>query len=426
MAFFLPATETFGDRLSKSLLSATDKIAEAYKQKQSTKRDQQIIDSLNDPTLTEMQKIQRAAQLSPEKAKILTDVYAGVLKEQEKGKAKVETKKAEAQAYREGLKDFFPNQFRGEDVPEQPPDSGSPLNQAPVSTANITAAPNEPTPTQIRGQQGVSMGSQSASAPGMAPSQPMQPNLTQEQLDILSSDPVYGKSFANLAASQREKSKLSQKEKEFGHKETTKYATDLRESYDKALEIKKAVKSIRESQKKGSPWKTAKKVAYATLQKNENPLAQLFVDPDLQTLITARKAMAGGFTELMGSRPTQKEFFWYEELIPGILKSVSSNEKSMEYFEKMADFSIKKQEAADEIIKANGGYRPLDLDSKVREKLKPQIDKLVDEGFKVAKDVLPDLEMPFKSLNVYDSSGNLVGTVSEEEANQLPQGYSVK
>ena len=56
--------------------------------------------------------------------------------------------------------------------------------------------------------------------------------------------------------------------------------------------------------------------------------------------------------------------------------------------ERWLNYPVKRQEIADEITKANGGFRPIDLDLKVRERLKSDVDTLVKEGLNISDKVL--------------------------------------
>ena len=177
-------------------------------------------------------------------------------------------------------------------------------------------------------------------------------------------------------------------EKEFAHKETFDYAKGIRDNADKGREIITAADQIEDALKKGASGGNARNIAYSYLKKKQSPLADLFLTEDMQQLISNTKTLAGGFTGLFGKQPTQKEFFWYETILPGILKDVLTNKKSTEYFKKFANLAVKSQDIYDDVVKENRGYRPIDIDLKVRERLKPFTDKLIKEGEELVDFVL--------------------------------------
>lgn len=178
--------------------------------------------------------------------------------------------------------------------------------------------------------------------------------------------------------------KEEQHRREYAHTATADYAKDLREKSAQAEDVLFAIDNIRGALKKGATGAKALNIGHAILKDRKNPLASLFVSEDMQVIKSGTKALAGGFRNLFGSKPTQSEFFWYEDILPDLLKSQRANEAGLKYFEKVASTHDKMQKISDEITAENGGYRPIDLDARVRERMKREIQNQIKEGFKLA------------------------------------------
>ncbi len=195
-------------------------------------------------------------------------------------------------------------------------------------------------------------------------------------------------SAADLELKRREKDKQlkfnqfkeEEDKRQFGHKETAKFAEDIRGSAENAREVRQAVNEVVRLSNQGFTGLNLKNAFTKFLQDRKSFLAPAFTDKNAQSLISATKSLAGGFRELFGSKPTQSEFFWYENILPDLLKDADTNINAAQYFGKLADHKLKMQEIADEIVEENDGYRPIDLDVQVRKRMKPEIDRLVKEG----------------------------------------------
>lgn len=195
-------------------------------------------------------------------------------------------------------------------------------------------------------------------------------------------------SAADLELKRREKArefefknlKEDEDKRQFGHKQTSTFAEELRKSSENAREVKQAVNEIVKLSKEGKTGPTLKNAFTKFLQSRGSFLAPAFINKDTQSVISATKTLAGGFRELFGSRPTQAEFFWYENILPDLLKDADTNIAAAEYLGKVADHKLRAQDIADEIVSKNQGYRPIDLDTQVRKRMKGELDNLIKEG----------------------------------------------
>jgi hypothetical protein len=170
------------------------------------------------------------------------------------------------------------------------------------------------------------------------------------------------------------------KERTYAHDTTKKYADELQTNMSQAQEVLHGVNYLDKALASNKPQSQAQNLAYTFLKKKNSPFSALFQSENAIETELAAKSFAGGFRTLMGSKPTQNEFFWYEAILPGILKNAATNQQSRSYFKEGADLQVKTQDAYDAIVKKNGGWRPIDIDSQVREKMKPELDKYISKG----------------------------------------------
>src|SRR5690554_5248060 len=243
--------------------------------------------------------------------------------------------------------------------------------------------------------------------------------------------------------------KDEQSKKEFGHKATSQYAEEIRKAAENAREVRQAVNEVIRLSNEGLTGLNLKNAFQKFLQSRKSFLTPAFVNKDAQSLLSASKSLAGGFKELFGSRPTQAEFFWYENILPDLLKDADTNIAAAQYFGKIADHRLRMQEIADEIVEENEGYRPLDLDRQVRKRLKAETDSLIKEGEKLyqqsqttspqrvddqlnkaiakGREVIEkygdeeEIKTPSGNRkNVYDKkTGRLLGDIDEEEVEKV-------
>lgn len=182
----------------------------------------------------------------------------------------------------------------------------------------------------------------------------------------------------------RLKAQQDLQQQQFGHKETTKYAESVTDKAENAKDAVRAIQSARKAIKSGQTGVNAKNILFKYLGSKKSPFASMFLSPENQTMITAAKTLAGGGVKEIFTKPTEREFFWFENILPDIFKSNETNEQSLKYFEDIANYNLKKQEIYEQIVKDNKGYRPIDTELKVNEKMKPYTDNLVKEGYKAA------------------------------------------
>lgn len=204
--------------------------------------------------------------------------------------------------------------------------------------------------------------------------QPSLQDVENDEMALTMVDPAFGRQ-------KTEQRKIRTKEKEFGHKSTEKYATELAASSKNAEEIKFATNVMRNAIRSGKTGPTAQNLAYSYLSDIKSPFAGIFQSKEAGQYNVGMKTLASGFKKIMGAKPTEREFFWYENILPGLLKQASTNEAILDYFDTLADLDIKAQEISDRIVEGNGGYRPQDLDVQIRKEMKPFLNQTINEGY---------------------------------------------
>lgn len=213
--------------------------------------------------------------------------------------------------------------------------------------------------------------------PGMAKRNPYETALA----IAAAGHPEIAKAFLEGPKAEERKVEAIQKEKQFAHKETEKFANETVDSSKNAEEIKFASNVVRNAIRSGKTGATAQNMAYAYLSDAKSPLAGMFQSKEAGKFNVAMKTLASGFKKIMGSKPTEREFFWYENILPGLLKGAPTNEAILDYFDHLADLDIKTQEIADRIVSENGGYRPIDIGERVRKEMKPYLNEAINEGY---------------------------------------------
>lgn len=193
--------------------------------------------------------------------------------------------------------------------------------------------------------------------------------------------------FSDEAKSQEKKEAASESKRQFGHTKSEKYAEKLASDATQGEEMKYGIKLIKDAMKSGKSGPSSRNLAQKYLEHAKSPLADLFATPESGKFNVGMKTLAGGFKQIMGAKPTEREFFWYENILPSLLKNVETNEAIVDYFENVSDFSLKAQEAADQIIAENQGYRPIDLDVQVRDKMRPVFNDLINQGMGLLSEV---------------------------------------
>lgn len=216
------------------------------------------------------------------------------------------------------------------------------------------------------------------------PQQQQQEQRRQQQDPFAEAEAMAEIGEHDLARVASDKAKSAQKSQQFAHSSTQKYADELRESAANAEEIKFASGVMRNVLRSGKTGPTAQNMAYAYLTDIKSPMAGMFQSKEAGKFNVAMKTLASGFKKIMGAKPTEREFFWYENILPGLLKAAPTNEAILDYFEHLADLDIKSQEIADKIVEGNGGMRPIDLDSKVRKQMKPFLNEAINEGYSLS------------------------------------------
>jgi len=222
------------------------------------------------------------------------------------------------------------------------------------------------------------------------------PNANSDQLALKFDDAGIPRGYSNSYVENRrqemmtapQKQKFEQDIKEFEHKESAPFYNKISEDAKAAKEVKEAIQLQRDAIASGKTGATVQNLIHTYLKEKENPLANIFQGKNQAEFILGNKVLASGFKGIFGSKPTEREFFWYETVLPNLLKSAETNTGILDYFEKVADFQIKVLDTYDDIVRARGGYRPLNVDTEIRDRMKNEFDQLIQEGNQLTQSII--------------------------------------
>jgi len=410
----LPSIPSFGEKLGQTIAESTGQIANAFQQRDQQKKFDSFRNILNDPTSTAVQISSALTGLAPKDQHAIGSHISGILREKQKQEAE-QTSLNKALNLGNGSSRNTVQQSTNDNM------FGPPS----TSPAGNQSSPGQLTPEATQQRQGLPIGQETAAQPGLTGKQAFNPldvnTYSKEQLrNVAGTKTPQGEAAKALLQEQKTQEQAQSKERQFAHKETAQYYNDLRAASEDAQKIKGAANKVRAAIKTGKTGASLKNFAISTFEKSDNPflssVGKAIKTKEAQDITNAQKSFASGFRPLFGARPTQAEFFWFENLLPDLLKAPEVNEASLQYFEKAGDIASRKYDVAQQIIKENNGYRPLDIEQQVNARLKPYADEIVKQGF----------ELHGGRLNIADQNGQIVGTIEASQAQDIPEGYSIQ
>ena len=128
-----------------------------------------------------------------------------------------------------------------------------------------------------------------------------------------------------------------------------------------------------------------------------------------------------GLKNVFGTRLSDADLRLASTKVPDITKKPESNMKIIKFLKFFDEMNVNKQKISDQILKENSGYRPIDFDQQVRERLESEFG---DEAEKVVKDAARS-ELTGKIIDVIGPDGSEY-EIDESEIDQLPPGFKTK
>ena len=405
MVQVLPPTQTFGSRLSDAIGEAGETLGKAYFKKKSTEKDDRIMQDLENPALSPMQRISLAGGLSKEKFAALSPVLAAYTK-------------AESQEKQRTANQDYINQILsgdGQDLSGQQPQNNlqmmpeSPLMAALSATQGGAQVGNNGQGGQLPLAGVMNQGASQQTQP--SPYQPPAPariNIPSENqiLAAYAVDPKLAGILQNQRATAlqqqgqerqlahqqedtqlkkeqfREKQSTSNKKQLLDvHRESSKYAEKLEESKKRAQSQKAATHTVRAALKKHKTgtftWENFfKKQFKGTFLEN------IALTPEGAVVESSIPTFLEGGRELFGARLSDADLGVILGKTIDLGKSNETNEAILSFGEKTADLVLEKAKLADEVLKENKGYRPIDFQAQVERRFDEKYGRRIDDAFR--------------------------------------------
>ncbi len=176
------------------------------------------------------------------------------------------------------------------------------------------------------------------------------------------------------------------------HKETQKYDDELRTNADIA---KKKLVAVEKQEALLPHIKT--KDRYISALSNGTVFENLFKSSSAQQFDAAALPLIEGKRETFGVRLTDSDLRVVLQKIATSDKDAEANKAILDWEKLDAQMLIAKRKIADEIRKENGGYRPIDFEEQLNNRLDEQFgDKVVEASEKIL--ALPDDPVKAKEL----------------------------
>lgn len=176
------------------------------------------------------------------------------------------------------------------------------------------------------------------------------------------------------------------------HNSWSKYDEELRSSADTARKQIEAMKDIQEALEEGA----SDPFGLVNWAKNFGPLGETLSNAFLSAaqgkMGAAIPQLIEGFRQLFGQRITDADLRILQDKLPSFGKTKEANEAILKILKKYAEPAITKYEVAKEIRKENKGFRPIDYDYLIDERM-----ELKNEKGKESKEarVLTDSDLDF-------------------------------
>lgn len=403
MVQVLPALPTFGEKLADSLSGAASNYFQGQREKRINDKDQKLIEALQDPNLTPMGRISLYGQLSQKRMATLSPVLAAFEKsqtQQEKNKQIADYIKKQEMQGQGG------QHQQGEGGPE-----ASPLNQfigalsaAQAGGGGVGQQQGQP---PISGMENVGAEMQQQGGPSQRRPVTKRPIPSpQDILEAYAVHPDLGRakqSERDVGLRQETEERKIQQEEEKKDLENKKFE-ETKRYHQQAEKIqvhdlsKDSAKQLREDEKRAENTLTAVKSVRNSLKKTKTGaltwqnffkkqfkgtfLENLPLSPEGAIIEANIPAFIEGKKELFGQRLSDADLAVVLGKTIDLGKSNEANEAILNLAEFTAELSLNKAKIANEIVKENGGYRPIDFDRQVDERYQERYGQAIDDNFR--------------------------------------------
>jgi len=362
MVQVLPAAPTFLEWLGPSLFQLGQAAGQHYAGKKRAAQDQQILQQLENPQLSPIQKIALAGKLSPEKGKVYSSLLAPMLKQQEKGQQEQN----------------ILNMLFGSSIPGAFGGAGQVQDQA--VAPNQMAQAESLAPMQQMAEQNVPSGTlQQQKQPNVDLSNPSSwpddllvkaRGLSKAQGPLSIIGGLAEGEWQRREAQRKqdlEQTKSDVKERRETHKESANYDEEIIKSAKRARQQLEAVKDIQDALKTGKVNPGSVSSIFKNLGTVGDKIANGFKNAQQGKVDAAIPFLLEGWKDVFGVRLSDSDLNLLLQKLPDISKNKEANEAVLGIIEKYAQDPIMRAEIASEIKKKTGGYRPLNFADQIEE-----------------------------------------------------------
>lgn len=224
---------------------------------------------------------------------------------------------------------------------------------------------------------------------------------------------------ANKASFRREQFEHGKRkeERDFAYKETAPYRTEIDKQARSAKDLEPVLSQMENLINNG-------KLTNPVIAKLADKFGVVgLLDPKSQQF----NALSIGFLKdaknIFGARVTNYDLQTYLDKIPRLVQTDQGKKALIDNFKTLGKASKLKKQAANEIIKQNGGIPPIDLEERVEEKVAPEMEKLASE---FNKSFIESSRSPSGKIRMRNPNGQL-GEVSESDVQKaIQKGYSLE
>lgn len=275
---------------------------------------------------------------------------------------------------------------------------------------------------------GVSNPSNEAGVPGISSSQSQQnsglQNLRSEQVLAANiQDPRgIGPAITALYENQQKNDKTALQE-----------TKDLRSSLNQGFISAKSNKAIYDRMEKLNEQNLAKPFTNTVSEYLDIPISVLS-NPASEEFSKLSNTLSREISNIYQGRILASEFQNFLKQIPTLSNSKEGRTRIIETLRLLDKPKELQHNAYREVLKETGGKVPIDLHERIIQKIEPDLDNLGAElnnkietvvNAKGKGKTLKKTESS-KRLQVYDSNGQVVGSIDESESKMLPQGFTAK
>lgn len=145
-----------------------------------------------------------------------------------------------------------------------------------------------------------------------------------------------------------------------------------------------------------SPYTLSEKIPF---------LQRAFLTPNIQKFLTASKSLFEGMKDMFGIRLSDADLAIVQDMLPDPKKSVEANREAVKFMKIGAEMKLAKENISRDIIKENGGYRPLDFEIKINDKLDELFGDKIDQSYQKLVSSNPQVKSPKKQEQSQERPG---------------------